>query len=374
MVLPQIFSQKDLRWAAKPLGTSSSTIGDYGCLLAVMATLAGYFGKDTDPDRLNQALVNVQGYQSGNLYKWFGGISKVYSDISCTKLKNTPYPLTHTDFREIDEQLQRNKPVVAQVDFVPSTAPVDMHYVLIIDGQEGEYTVADPWYGDVASLKRYGEVRSTIQQYALHEGPISPVTQPSPTPQPTTLSQQERYALAFIKERSRPEDNPESLVREWWEAQRLLLVEREKSAGLESRIIELENRISLPPPSSPEWENKHKELLEEIRQILGLTSSEEQTILQAIKSTKELTTALKLIIHKGTELSTSQGWEEFLNRLKSRKLILAGVGAAVSLGNSTFGWGLSTDQVLTVLAPLLAYIGVEGVADIVERGQPDKVS
>lgn len=55
-------------------------------------------------------------------------------------------------------------------------------------------------------------------------------------------------------------------------------------------------------------------------------------------------------------------------QLKSRKLWLALIAAAVAFGNAMFGWGLTTDQVLTVIAPLLAYIGVEGWGDAQGRG------
>lgn len=54
--------------------------------------------------------------------------------------------------------------------------------------------------------------------------------------------------------------------------------------------------------------------------------------------------------------------------LKSRKLWLAVVAAAVAFGNAMFDWGLTSEQVWSVLAPLLTYIGIEGVADIRERG------
>lgn len=54
-------------------------------------------------------------------------------------------------------------------------------------------------------------------------------------------------------------------------------------------------------------------------------------------------------------------------QLKSRKLWLALIAALVAFGNALFNWGLTTEQVLTVIAPLLTYIGIEGVADIKER-------
>ena len=53
-------------------------------------------------------------------------------------------------------------------------------------------------------------------------------------------------------------------------------------------------------------------------------------------------------------------------QLKSRKLWLAIIAALVAFGNAMFGWGLTTEQVLTVITPLLAYIGVEGMRDIKE--------
>lgn len=58
---------------------------------------------------------------------------------------------------------------------------------------------------------------------------------------------------------------------------------------------------------------------------------------------------------------------EVPTQLKSRKLWLALIAATVAFVNAFFELGLSTDQVLTVIAPLLAYIGVEGIADIKER-------
>lgn len=54
-------------------------------------------------------------------------------------------------------------------------------------------------------------------------------------------------------------------------------------------------------------------------------------------------------------------------QLKSRKLWLAIIAAVVAFGNGMFEWGLSTEQVITVIAPLLTYIGIEGAADLKER-------
>ena len=54
----------------------------------------------------------------------------------------------------------------------------------------------------------------------------------------------------------------------------------------------------------------------------------------------------------------------FLVSLLSRKLILAVAGAVVAFGNSFWDWGLTNEQVMAVLIPLLAFVGVEAIRDI----------
>lgn len=54
----------------------------------------------------------------------------------------------------------------------------------------------------------------------------------------------------------------------------------------------------------------------------------------------------------------------FLQRLTSRKFLLALVGAIVVFGNGLWDWGLEAEQVWQILVPLLAFIGVEGARDI----------
>lgn len=138
-----------------------------------MAMLASYYGKDTDPDRLNQALIAVGGYKNTNLYKWYEGVPKMFPDIVCKQVVSTKdHPVTPAEFAVIDEQLRKGFPVVTEVDFIPNTAKADMHFVVII-GKEGDnYKVADPWYGDLADLTRYGKPAITIQRFVIHEGPV----------------------------------------------------------------------------------------------------------------------------------------------------------------------------------------------------------
>lgn len=54
------------------------------------------------------------------------------------------------------------------------------------------------------------------------------------------------------------------------------------------------------------------------------------------------------------------------DQVKSRKLWLSLIAAAVAFGNAMWNWGLSQEEVWTIVMPLLAYIGVEGTRDAVE--------
>lgn len=175
LIVP-LFGQRDSRWFSKILGTGGTTIGDYGCLLTSIAMLAKYFGKDTDPDRLNTALIGVKGFLNGNLYKWYEGVTKVYSDIICTKIVYTPQPVTAAQFAEMRAELDAGRPVVLFVDFKPETAAVDMHFILLVAYElvNGKYSyfVHDPWWGDYSNLNRYGDPVKAIQQYVFHSGPI----------------------------------------------------------------------------------------------------------------------------------------------------------------------------------------------------------
>lgn len=62
-------------------------------------------------------------------------------------------------------------------------------------------------------------------------------------------------------------------------------------------------------------------------------------------------------------------FKQFLSSLLTRKFLLAVVSAGVVFGNAMWGWGLTDEQVWTVLTPILAFIGLEGAADAVERKQ-----
>jgi GH25 family lysozyme M1 (1,4-beta-N-acetylmuramidase) len=155
------FSQNDPRWKNNRLGTSSTTIGWNGCLITCHAMIAKYFGKDTDPAKFNTWLTANNGYWNGNLYVW-NSLHRLYPDIDINVWEDciyVPAPLS-----QIDACLGRGEPVIVHVDFVPSTNPIDDHYVLLI-GKLGadDYVMIDSWDGWQGSFKsRYIDAKRFI--------------------------------------------------------------------------------------------------------------------------------------------------------------------------------------------------------------------
>jgi len=170
----KLYSQLDPKWKNQKLGTSSVSIGGYGCLVSVMAMLACYYGKDETPETLDTWLIQNKGYQSRNLYKWFEGLTKKYPDIKCEGLFGVPYPLNKTQEAEIDNELSNNRPVVVQVDYNPMTAVLDGHWCLIVDKKNGVYQIADPleYPAKIVPITKYGKQATTINYFVEHSGSL----------------------------------------------------------------------------------------------------------------------------------------------------------------------------------------------------------
>ena len=56
-----------------------------------------------------------------------------------------------------------------------------------------------------------------------------------------------------------------------------------------------------------------------------------------------------------------------LARFTSRKFLLAVVAAVVAFGNAYFDWGITEEQVWTIISPLIGFILIEGVGDAMEK-------
>ncbi|NNE58242.1 MAG: hypothetical protein HKN36_09060 [Hellea sp.] len=70
------FYQKDPKWAAHNLGSTSETIETDGCLLTATAMVLGNLGFETDPGDLNKRMTAVNGFTKNGWLVW-SAIDKV---------------------------------------------------------------------------------------------------------------------------------------------------------------------------------------------------------------------------------------------------------------------------------------------------------
>jgi GH25 family lysozyme M1 (1,4-beta-N-acetylmuramidase) len=146
-------SQRDTRWASHKLGYSYYTIGGYGCLITAISMILNWYGKQTDPAQLNDALVRVGGFTGANLY--WNAIAQVQPDVYLAKAIDCYY--IPAPLHEIDALLADDVPVLVHVDFTPGGA-VDQHWVLIVGKSGSDYIINDPWTGEQGSFRtRYGD-------------------------------------------------------------------------------------------------------------------------------------------------------------------------------------------------------------------------
>jgi len=181
--LPKIFGQKDSPWGSKPLGTSTTTIASSGCLLTDVAMLLCYHGKDTDPGRLNDALIPVKGFSQGNRLV-YGAITDLYPDVVVDwnryiECADIPAPL-----EVIRKTLDEGLLPLLKVDASP-VAGLQEHWVLAIgyDDATKELLIFDPW--DKAEYwfsAKYGDPSRLIYKIVVYKAPLP---QPSPSTSPT---------------------------------------------------------------------------------------------------------------------------------------------------------------------------------------------
>lgn len=131
------YSQRDPRWAQKKLGTSGLTMAQAGCTTTAIADLSTYFGDNLNPDQLRQkikydrGLVIWQSCKFKTFQFWFREHGR-----NDTNIKNA--------------LADPNIAVILQVNF-------GKHWVVAsgYDAANKLFKIADPWYGDRSTMKRY---------------------------------------------------------------------------------------------------------------------------------------------------------------------------------------------------------------------------
>jgi len=173
----QPISQLDDRWQNERLGTSYTTIGQYGCLLTCVAMLLKFYGHDTDPKRLNTWLKEHAGYSNGNLLVW-GQVPVIYPGVTY----DGKWEGSRNDI--IDKCLADGRPAIIHVDYNPATSAIEQHWVLVVGKKDGKYIINDPKDGkQVVFNDRYGDPVTKIYNVASYDASIPEVTPPEWIPE-----------------------------------------------------------------------------------------------------------------------------------------------------------------------------------------------
>jgi len=179
-------SQRDSKWASLLLGFNTNSkynIGDYGCLITCLAMVYNYYtGKSITPSDMNEKLKALgagYGFSVGTGYYVWGAFPYVCTTVK-ESYKTTPSALTDTQMNAINSAVDAGYPVMLEIDFDPTDADVDMHWVLATKrnkDNENDITINDPWTGTERSLKEYlgtakKTARSLIEAYVTYTGDI----------------------------------------------------------------------------------------------------------------------------------------------------------------------------------------------------------
>lgn len=148
----QVLGQRDIRWKSKYLGTSKTTIGDYGCLLTCFAMLAGML-----PDEMNTAMVQRGMFTDGNKANTFD-ISSINSKVKYLGVKGRYTGLVPADVMQDLYNHLKTQPAIIEVDFNKYVQDIQQHFVLATGIENGKIMIHDPWTNDHVPLcPRWGD-------------------------------------------------------------------------------------------------------------------------------------------------------------------------------------------------------------------------
>jgi Sec-independent protein translocase protein TatA len=285
--IPVSYSQWDDRWSKEYLGFNTSlpwNIYNYGCLLACLAMVCKYYGKDENPLSLNNLLKSKKGFVANSGEYVWGSITKCYSDIVERKTE-TPTKLTDTQIQEIKTALDNNYPVMLEVDYNPKTVKADMHFVLAVDynpSDENDFTIIDPLGGKTESLKKYlgwykPSCRDSIERYVVYEGKV-----PEESAGKVLIDKSELKTFNYVKEQwvklvsyleigSNPNTTP------FEDAQKVI-------GGYKSRVTDVQNQLDIAKTEVKNREEQVSRLKEQLLEQEKLQKALSDQLNEALKN------------------------------------------------------------------------------------------
>ncbi len=164
------FRQNDPLWGNDLLGPTPGTMGAEGCAVTSAAMVLGYYGIDTDPQRLNRFLTDHGGYTPDGWLQWEGPaalqpgvIEKAYEDLPSYYL--------------IDWNLWRHNPVIIRLHLRGGST----HFVVIVGKEGWNYLILDPGAGFSKGIYPLRDLGVPIQALRFYRR-LKPVTAPTAPP------------------------------------------------------------------------------------------------------------------------------------------------------------------------------------------------
>ncbi len=174
MELPLWYGQRDARWANIKMGTTTDTIGGYGCLItciAIMVDAFDYPKNQAKPVDVNTWLTKNGGYTGGDLVIW-SAVPRITGSILA---QGTAYS---GNIAEVANYLNKgNCLCICEVRMNGY-----MHFVLGYKAKGGDVWVHDPWTNTQKLLSSFGKLYSA--HFYAKSMPVIPVPAPTPAPQP----------------------------------------------------------------------------------------------------------------------------------------------------------------------------------------------
>ncbi|PXF60541.1 MAG: hypothetical protein C4B59_09145 [Candidatus Methanogaster sp.] len=137
------FSQCDPRWGSDKLGGDGQTIYSQGCTLTSAAMVMAYYGVDTDPKRLNDAIGRA-GYDENYWIHW-SAVSDACHDET-NQIEYSPGTVKPFDTTVLNTHLDAGHPVIVNVGG---------HFVVVTGRSDGTYYINDPISSAKSTLDAY---------------------------------------------------------------------------------------------------------------------------------------------------------------------------------------------------------------------------
>lgn len=124
------YSQRDPRWCRQFIGNSRDTIGEVGCFINSVSMVYKKLGFDITPSAY-----------AANSSNFWGNTAYM---VAPSPPSGYTYKQVSYNSGVIDDELKAGRYVIAQVKMATVAG---MHFIVIINGSNGNYTIHDPWFG-----------------------------------------------------------------------------------------------------------------------------------------------------------------------------------------------------------------------------------